>query len=411
MVKLQICCLLMMISGAVNINIAGAQEYVAPPVTISKDKVKLDGKVFYSHIVLEKQTLFSISKAYNVTIDEIYRYNPTVKENGLRKNDIIIIPVVSGPAQESRQQKTIQQSAVYQEPVHPEPVQVTNEVPSNQTGTTYTVSWYDDLNSIAAKFNVSKEAIIAANNLNNRKLRNRQVLIIPAPTEQENTVEEVNAEQPMVSVDKEESESWDYFAEAPSITDMPELMETEQPEVMMSLVLPFKANGKSGSRNNLDFYSGVLMAARELTDNGINFKLKVFDSANDSIKIDIAELKSSDVIIGPVSTKEISMIQTMTAGECPIVSPLDQRVEALASRTRNIIQAPTSLHAQHTDLANWIKEDRQEEDVVIIISEKGARQSDNGKTIISVMDSKGVKDDQNRNKQSSQRIRKRSLCP
>ena len=169
MVKLQICCLLMMISGAVNINIAGAQEYVAPPVTISKDKVKLDGKVFYSHIVLEKQTLFSISKAYNVTIDEIYRYNPTVKENGLRKNDIIIIPVVSGPAQESRQQKTIQQSAVYQEPVHPEPVQVTNEVPSNQTGTTYTVSWYDDLNSIAAKFNVSKEAIIAANNLNNRK--------------------------------------------------------------------------------------------------------------------------------------------------------------------------------------------------------------------------------------------------
>ena len=76
---------------------AGAQEYVAPPVSISKDKVKIDGKVFYSHIVLEKQTLFSISKAYDVSIEDIYRYNPDIKENGLRKNDIINIPVNAFP--------------------------------------------------------------------------------------------------------------------------------------------------------------------------------------------------------------------------------------------------------------------------------------------------------------------------
>ena len=66
-----------------------AQDYVATPVSISKDKVKIDGKVFYSHIVLDKQTLYSISKAYNVSIEDIYRHNPSVKENGLRKNDII----------------------------------------------------------------------------------------------------------------------------------------------------------------------------------------------------------------------------------------------------------------------------------------------------------------------------------
>ena len=56
-----------------SIETATAQEYVAPPVTISKEKVKIDGKVFYSHIVMEKQTLFSISKAYNVSIDDLYR--------------------------------------------------------------------------------------------------------------------------------------------------------------------------------------------------------------------------------------------------------------------------------------------------------------------------------------------------
>ena len=50
---------------------ASAQDYVAPPVSISKDKVKIDGKVFYSHIVLDKQTLYSISKAYNVSVEEM----------------------------------------------------------------------------------------------------------------------------------------------------------------------------------------------------------------------------------------------------------------------------------------------------------------------------------------------------
>ena len=66
---------------------AYAQEYENTPVTISSEKVKVDGKVCYSHIVLERQTLFSISKAYNVSLEDIYKYNPSVKENGLKKKN------------------------------------------------------------------------------------------------------------------------------------------------------------------------------------------------------------------------------------------------------------------------------------------------------------------------------------
>ena len=76
-----------MISAAAN---AYAQEYVSTPVSISKEKVKVNGKVCYSHIVLEKQTLYSIAKAYNASLDEIYSLNPTLKETGLKKNSIIL---------------------------------------------------------------------------------------------------------------------------------------------------------------------------------------------------------------------------------------------------------------------------------------------------------------------------------
>ena len=71
-----------------------AQEYVAPKVTISKEKVRSGGKVFYSHVVQERQTIYSISKAYGVTMEEIYDANPALKleTDGLKKDQILLIP-------------------------------------------------------------------------------------------------------------------------------------------------------------------------------------------------------------------------------------------------------------------------------------------------------------------------------
>ena len=50
---------------------AYAQEYVPTPVTISKEKVKLSGKVYLSHVVLERQTLYSIAKVLGCTIEDL----------------------------------------------------------------------------------------------------------------------------------------------------------------------------------------------------------------------------------------------------------------------------------------------------------------------------------------------------
>ena len=71
-------------------SVSRAQQYEAVPVTISKEKVKVDGVICYSHVVREKQTLYSICKVYQVSPEDIYKYNPGIKENGLRKNTILI---------------------------------------------------------------------------------------------------------------------------------------------------------------------------------------------------------------------------------------------------------------------------------------------------------------------------------
>ena len=74
---------------------ARAQEYTAAPVEISKEKVRLDGKIYYSHVVQEKQTLYSICKAYGVTLEDVFRSNPSLnlEKEGLKKDQIILIPI------------------------------------------------------------------------------------------------------------------------------------------------------------------------------------------------------------------------------------------------------------------------------------------------------------------------------
>lgn len=61
------------------------------PVDISSQKIISGGKVYYMHPVLKGQTLYSISRAYKVTIDEITRNN-VIQPNGIQTEQILKIP-------------------------------------------------------------------------------------------------------------------------------------------------------------------------------------------------------------------------------------------------------------------------------------------------------------------------------
>lgn len=394
---------MLMTLGLLMYQNSWAQEYDAPPVSISKDKVKIGGKVFYSHVVQERQTLYSISKAYNVSIDEIYKYNPAVKENGLKKNDILNIPVVDAPQPQAEPQRLEepQQQAETQQQVETAPA--SENTIQNRT---HTVKWYEDLASIARKYGVTEEAIIKANGIKDKRIKNRQVLIIPDPEaasapeaekdipveniENSENVEDVEGrenEDDGMSEEKEETESIETEETSDDTTSFADFLRMLfKPKVNAALILPFKATGSTSSRNHMDFYSGVLLASKELKDSSnIEVNLNVYDMAAGTSDIPAGTLRNSDLIIGPVAPNDITQINTIVGGACPIISPLDQRVEQLAGKHRNIIQVPSSQYSQYTDLAEWIKEDLQPNDAVIVITEKGVKQNETGKTVKSIM--------------------------
>lgn len=384
--------IMIFIFGSAMCLSTSAQNYVAPAVTISKDKVKIDGKVFYSHIVLERQTLYSISKAYNVSIDDIYKYNPAIKENGLRKNDIINIPV----EEVVQQHKTVEVDETAEvEPTQQQPAPEPQVQQTNYGGIQHKVKWYEDLNSIATKYGVSEEAIMKANGMKDRKVKSRQILTIPsmneyAETTSEESVDANESELDDINVDVEEDNNIEQYAsDSTFIEDF--FANYWKAPVNATLILPFKATGKTSSKNHMDLYSGVLLASREMKENDIEVHLNVFDIAANVSSIPAEALKNSDLIIGPVSTDDITKIYNISGGGTPIISPLDQKVEKLASSYINLIQAPASQYAQFNDIAQWVTEDAQLGDRIIVIYEKEARQNDAGRVMRAIIDMNEVK--------------------
>jgi LysM repeat protein len=363
--------------AACGATVSYAQEYENTPVSISKEKVRINGNVCYSHVVLERQTLFSISKAYNVSIDDIYRANPSLKETGLVKNSIILIPAAADP-EPAVEHKTETVKETVQEVMQEKVAEVVKEK------TVHTVKWYENLNDIAAKYGITTEELMAANGLKGKKLKSRMKLVIPAPGEfaatEETEPETIGQESKELTVTEEPAEAQ---------PEKPWWHGTGKDKVTASVLLPFKANGLSSSWSNMDFYSGVLVAARDLSQNGRNIDLRVHDIGEGKTDAWKSDINGSDIVIGPVSLKDLGSMLAMNTSVMA-VSPLDPKAESLALSHRNMIQAPTPHKAQYDDLMAWIKEDKGMHDKVIVISEKGGRQTETVMQMKQSIDSSGL---------------------
>lgn len=377
-----------------------AQEYESTPVTISKEKLKINGQVCYSHIVLEKQTLFSISKAYNVTIEDIYKYNPSVKEKGLQKNSILIIPVVEKPEQQEIEaaedkeayaegQVKQEQQEQQEQPVRNAEDQVKKEEGGKAASeqTVHIRKWYEDLDMIARKYGVTVESIMKANGLKGRKLSNRQRLIIPSSSDAvpEEEIPSENDSDEVAASDTTQTDD-STTAHRPGIL---EGLFFPKKDISMSLILPLKATGTSASAGNMDFYSGVLLAVYDAGKAGTGCDLAVYDCA-EGRGITKESLEGRDFIIGPVSRGDLTSALELGTDTRAIISPLDQKAASLTGEFTNMIQAPTPLEIQYKDLMDWIREDMQYSDRFVVITEKGAVQTEVTTQMKAAADSSGM---------------------
>lgn len=363
------------------------QEYVATPVSISKEKVKDKdtGIVYYSHPVLAKQTLFSIAKAYGVTLEEIYEANPTLHLNTepLQQYQILRIPDKSN---------SIQKANATEKPVNASG-QSGNETLQVQDGKdeylTHVVKWYEDLAGIAKKYGISQDVIISYNDLSSSTLTKRQKLRIP----QGNTLAREIAKL-SDSESGEENKEDEMQAEAENISDeisdkLDEIFGITKKEIDFSLILPFNS-AKTPSENNLDFYSGVLLAMRDLEKEGFKAELSVYDCAGGAMPVSAERFAKSDFVIGPVSVQDIDNALNISEESSVIISPLDPKAAEFAGSRRNVVHVPTPADLQCRDLIAWMKQELGQGDKVILLSEKNVTPTENAALLMKHLSESGV---------------------
>ena len=354
-----------------------AQAYKSAPVTVSQEVVEKDGKFYLAHTVLDHQTLFSISRTYGVTFQDILDANPGLD---LAHGQIQVGQVLLIPAHGEKEQET---AAAAQESAAAEQDGFLN----------YTVKWYEDLDMIAARFNVPKETLMAVNGMKTDQVARRQRLRIPLQPDSIDP-ETIVPVTPAAGTETADGTSEEQLPDAEELAEADETAEAEaglgerlgfslrdlfrkkrpSDRISVGVILPFNAKGQI-SHSSFDLYSGLLLAVRDLAKTGIQADLSVLDNKNPATAVTEDQLKDFDLVIGPVAPEDLETVLENCPRSTAVVSPLDPKAAALAMTHPNLIQAPSSANAQYRDLIEWVRDDMQPGDRIVLVTEKDAEPS------------------------------------
>ena len=228
----------------------------------------------------------------------------------------------------------------------------------------HTVQWYEYLEGIAESYGVPVSVIVEINGLPEAKVKTRQVLYIPKsekyyPEKHEEVTEKADscAMRNDVADSCATQDSIADSLEQVRIYTVPERVKN----IRMGLLLPF-SNDKC-----FEFYNGVLMAAKEAGNSGINIRLNVFDYDNG---IDRDALEECNFILGPIRYEDVRTVADTLARDKLIISPLDTKVDSLCESHPNVIQVVASSFAQWKEATLW-NEDSPLPEKWIIISAEG----------------------------------------
>ncbi len=374
---------------------AGAQKFTPAPVEISKSTVDLDGRTYYVHTVEAKQTLYSICKAYSADLDEVKVLNSERLAGGLKTGSLLLIPA------DNKDPKGKEESGT----VAAEPAKQVKEAPAEQPRQEvkyiyHRVKWYDSLLMLSLKYKVSQEDIIELNNLDSKTLIVGQTLKIPVRGDDDSDIIDDNT---MVEV----PEDGDFEEDEDDGKELT-IIDQEEPEqdwnwkpvfvpfngtANIALIIPIGSKTSSPSGNFLDFYGGVLMAIEDARKDGTNVNLKVIDMTDFSSAeqlIQESRLDDFDFLIGNFSMENIEIpAHWCDVHHIPLISPLDQKVEAATYNHPYLINVQLASYTQTMRMAESIGF-RPARDNVVVLCESGEHQTRFHSDIIASLDSLGI---------------------
>ena len=308
----------------VGVGMASAQEIVV-----------VNGVKYRVHDVVKGETLYSLSRQYGVTVDEIIAANESLA-NGLKADTRIRIPLKG----ETQPSEVAVAPSTPSAPA-PEAVEQSTVVTSDKPAKGNKVRRRSPLADMI-------EGVITAGKATaNRRNESTRV------TEEHPTTSEVTAlESRKVTTQPVQSEVANTVPIAP--TEQGVFRRLGRYDVAeVALLLPLGSTEKPAT-NYIDFYRGFLLGLDSVRMAGYSVNLALHNTAHDYHRVEslIAEgaLSDVDLVVGPVYEDELIPVATaMQERGVPVVSPLADLKHTSSSC---VFQMSPSQHSKYDKVQN-----------------------------------------------------------
>lgn len=351
---------------------------------------------FINHKVKKKETLYSLSQKYGVTVDQIEAYNPTLIKSRLKRKMTLRIPVYEAPVVV---EEVISETESYL-------------VPPKAT------KW-----RIAYTYGITIQELEALNPSLKEGLKAGQTLQVPITTKDtlvgpssafnyytvlpkegyyriekklgigQRILDSLNPELAITGLQagmvlKVPLEfSGDLKVQDDLLVPKVDLLDSLSPldrALKIGLLLPFKAQTleldslektksllkkRNLTRLAFDFYAGVRMALEVLAEKGVATELQVFDTQNKTAKLNqlvqTSELTAQDLLVGPLIPRNFDFISAQgRLRKIPKVAPLSyKKVKMRANVYQSIPPKQILRERMLSHLDNVLTE---EENVVVV---------------------------------------------
>lgn len=324
------------------------QEIVIPQPSVKEsanEQLNMEGNVLY-HTIKQGETLYRLSKNYNISIENILKLNPGVSPENFKIGTVIKI-VANAPKTEKRETTvTVMESYIA------------------ETG--------DNLKKIAKRTGVDIDDLEDANP-NVGKVKTGMTIQIPvAKTDSVDVVVSEGNEYELQHNDseriKEIYDSIHYLNSSKSIN--------------VALMLPFMLNNSVETKQSklyTEFYKGFLLALKDVNerynDNEINVYTYDTEGTTDKLMsiLSTDEVKEMDLIFAPDALEQLDSISSFSKSNGIYVVNTFSVKDENYDNNPYMFQINIPQDNMYADVCDWISKDFKDYEVVFIHKKGNAK--------------------------------------